>query len=704
MMGLQDAHKLHVYHKGKVLKNWEHGPWCSDERFRKVEGAGLELSRLLTPKDRFSQCFFPGVCEDRGLRAPGDTDDAACARWLASRKGFKGSNNKGQLVRDCEWLGAPARFGDLLDGWTDKWMDLAYMGIMVGEVRRSWEIFAIAEANQHARLKAAIDSVASVVNAAEAPAGGAAGANQHAANAPDGHITRAKLKSMQVVKQGLPHIIEMYSDHELKKSITRVVHAMKPSQLEHNLLMKCLKDSPTPGAHTKHLYSQWADRSWMRQVANIFQVLADPNQLQRMHMTMGIGLVASRRLALDAPVVQVENADAVEIFSLVWHQVVNHILLGAMYSWLYPAKLAGLCHKKESVRMKFRRYVLKDIANYRLAESQNDTDITSECQTQYWCTGGGQMVMTIFEHGGNWALLILEQFLSSVFSCGPGSSTINENDNRLCREEELRKRSSKKQSLLKVWTHPIYHKLSQQYGWHDIEPQTDLPKPKQPSEECFKAMHSGSIKDERGPLNQMDFTHITDEPDWARTKPQTMLNKVATAITHQVMASSGEWVADHFFKVDFLPTGGACQILRDNLSMETFMVVKAFDSKAALTVNVTLGSDMCFVMPTRREDVVVKWRTVTDLDSIVVVNSKVVSPIDIRARAYHPPFSASGPAAKAAIYSDIYLRLRFILVYQQGGTSHQPLPDTSHCQPPATSSHEQPAGKHRNLRCFAAPS
>jgi hypothetical protein len=207
-----------------------------------------------------------------------------------------------------------------------------------------------------------------------------------------------------------------------------------------------------------------------------------------------------------------------------------------------------------------------------------------------------------------------------------------------------------------VWAQPVKHKLSQQYGWEDVKPLTDLPKQRRPPEAYWKPTKS-IIATEGGPAenpNIMNLEHIvTDKPTWPLQDSEGFLNKAAVAYSHKKMSESGEWDPDVFWIVDLLPEK---QVLRRNDTNELFMLVESFASRSALILNLKLGANNLIEFPTTAQNVDVGWLTVTDEHSIMVLNTKATSPLHLR----YDAAAAVAPAdrIKAASQANVCIAIK----------------------------------------------
>ena len=420
--GLWAAGKKDCYQSGKVLVNWRRGPWSSNQRYVKLKGSGNELAKLVRPKDKYARYFWPNVCWDKGHRASHLTDQKACAEWVKTIGQDKHTMHLGQMIRDCEWFGFAQRMGEYLEHWTEHRMETTYMGIMLGEIRREWEVFNVIYQNNADRIDSAI-AIADAPEASDAAPAASSSSSASSSTSPAPATTRKAIraKNANKAKHGIPHLLELYADDGLRNSITRMVIVQQPMKAEHGLLMKILKTTRPgqSGYYTKLLYSKWANGSWAQTVAKIFNILHDLDSLQRMGLTLAIRPIASPHLSEGSADMQYEDAAAEEVFELVWFQVKFRVLEGALYSYNYPMKLAGLVHQKEAVRHQFRRTIKLDIEIQTAAETQNNPDITDDCDAQWWNTGGGKVCRAIFEHGSESALNILTLFYEQVFSNGP---------------------------------------------------------------------------------------------------------------------------------------------------------------------------------------------------------------------------------------------------------------------------------------------
>jgi hypothetical protein len=138
------------------MANWTAGPWGKSQVLSKSATAALELYVSVKAGDKLLMVLFPFIAVEQGLP---DWSLETREKWILreqeksqqrrSRSGGPSTITKGAMAKKCEWYGMIRILREkVLPKWHSWVLLLVYMCLMVGELRRAYELFELARGSR----------------------------------------------------------------------------------------------------------------------------------------------------------------------------------------------------------------------------------------------------------------------------------------------------------------------------------------------------------------------------------------------------------------------------------------------------------------------------------------------------------------------------------------------------------------------------
>ena len=377
-------------------------------------------------------------------------------------------------------------------------------------------------------------------------------------------------------------------------------------------------------------------RSWMEQLVETLGTCSDQAALERCGFRVDFGSSYLRNLEVGSTFVECQDLH----FATYWRLVSNLLFVkaGSMvrYTCGCPGMLAGLLHSDPDKARDSFKFFEECVRAFEQAETKTDPTTKSIVSASPLRTTPMRWAAKFAGAGGFQEMTPqLVELLTAMFE-GIGQTKICEDSIQTLRDCETRNCPSKNLAHFTQWQSLVSAKVIGKFGREEVTVSTSAPVDPEWNPEMVFSKVSAS----NGDLDSVNLRELLGTQNWTTYNSQTVKRSIAQMmlLVHAAAAERWDTIGEHWW-TGVVP---ALHILFDADTKEFFMPVRVWDCAALLWPIREVSRDVFCL------DVTIKkliWRTFWQVDDLMVVPTKPISPLHLHLLRDAPP-NPSGPCFK----------------------------------------------------------